>query len=128
MEHPWSRGQIAAALADPRARVRLAFANRETGGAEPIGFVVARQSAHLLEIDLVGVDSFHRRTGVARWLLTELIETAFAAGVDEVQLELAASNKPAHALYEALGFVVVGRRSRYYPDGEDASLLTRKLE
>jgi ribosomal-protein-alanine N-acetyltransferase len=42
-----------------------------------------------------------------------------------VQLELAATNAPALALYQGLGFVVVGRRSRYYPDGEDALLLSR---
>ena len=33
----------------------------------------------------------------------------------------------AAALYAGLGFVVVGRRERYYPDGEDALLLTRRF-
>jgi ribosomal protein S18 acetylase RimI-like enzyme len=42
--------------------------------------------------------------------------------------DLRASNRSAHALYAGLGFVVVGTRSRYYPDGEDATLLTRSSE
>ncbi len=33
----------------------------------------------------------------------------------------------AQALYAGLDFVVVGRRARYYPDGETGPLLTRPL-
>jgi ribosomal-protein-alanine N-acetyltransferase len=41
-----------------------------------------------------------------------------------VQLEVRASNQPARALYARAGFVVDGRRPRYYPDGEDAVLMS----
>jgi ribosomal protein S18 acetylase RimI-like enzyme len=57
-----------------------------------------------------------------------LIEAERAEGMRAVELELAASNDAARALYEGLGFVVVGRRSRYYPDGDDALLLTKAFE
>jgi ribosomal-protein-alanine N-acetyltransferase len=46
----------------------------------------------------------------------------------ELILELRASNVPARALYEQAGFVVAGRRPRYYPGGEDALLMTLDLE
>ena len=42
-----------------------------------------------------------------------------------VVLEVRASNAPAQALYRRAGFVVDGRRPRYYPDGEDAVLMSR---
>jgi ribosomal-protein-alanine N-acetyltransferase len=48
-------------------------------------------------------------------------------GLAEARLELAASNDPARGLYERLGFMVVGRRKRYYPDGDDALLLSRMI-
>ena len=41
--------------------------------------------------------------------------------------DLRASNGAARGLYEASGFVVVGRRPRYYPGGEDALLMTLDL-
>jgi ribosomal-protein-alanine N-acetyltransferase len=101
--------------------VRIAEGN---DGAQ-LGFVLARRIADLLEIDLVGVRAEHRRRGIARSLLDELIEDETQAGLAEARLELAASNDPALALYESLGFMVVGRRTRYYPDGDDALLLSR---
>lgn len=39
------------------------------------------------------------------------------------QLEVRAKNSAAVALYEGLGFTLVGRRKRYYPDSEDALLM-----
>jgi ribosomal-protein-alanine N-acetyltransferase len=46
------------------------------------------------------------------------------ARIDEVLLELRASNRPALGLYRTLGFVDAGRRSRYYQEPvEDAVLL-----
>ena len=120
-EHGWSAAAVAGAVEGSGARVRLA----EGGDGVLLGFVLARRIVDLLEIDLVGVRPGHRRGGIARSLLVGLIEDETAAGLAEARLELAASNDPANALYAGLGFVVVGRRTRYYPDGDDALLLSR---
>jgi len=124
---PWSLSAIEAALALPAARGSLVILRPDRPDSAVVGFVLARRGPELLEIDLVGVDPAHRRAGLARRLLEGLIESEQRAGVREVQLELAAGNVAARALYEGLGFVVVGRRARYYPDGDDALLLTRML-
>jgi ribosomal-protein-alanine N-acetyltransferase len=117
----WSADSVSAAIGIPEARVRVA----EGSDGAQLGFVLARRIVDLLEIDLVGVRTEHRRRGIARSLLDELIEDETQAGLAEARLELAASNDPALALYESLGFMVVGRRTRYYPDGDDALLLSR---
>ncbi len=88
---------------------------------------MARRIADLLEIDLVGVRAEHRRAGIARSLLAGLIEEETEMSLAEARLELAASNDAARALYLGLGFMVVGRRKRYYPDGDDALLLSRMI-
>ena len=93
----------------------------------PPGFVWARRIVDLLEVDLVGVRVEHRRCAVARSLLGRLIEDETMAGLVEARLELAASNDPARGLYVGLGFMVVGRRTRYYPDGDDALLFSRLI-
>ena len=124
---PWRRAALEAAIGARGARGLLAVFRPDGPDSCVAGFVLARRVAELLEIDLVGVDPAHRRAGLARRLLTHLIESEQRAGAREVRLELAASNAPARALYEGLDFVVVGRRARYYPDGDDALLLTRRL-
>jgi ribosomal protein S18 acetylase RimI-like enzyme len=47
-----------------------------------------------------------------------------AAGAEVVHLEVRASNEAARRFYGELGFDEVGARPRYYPDGEDAVLLS----
>lgn len=121
MAPSWSVAQVGAALASPRACLMC----QEDAAGGLVGFVLGRRvDRDLVEIDLVAVDPDRRRQGVGRALLEELIASERQGGVETFQLELAAGNAPAFALYAAVGFVVVGRRARYYPDGEDALLLT----
>jgi ribosomal protein S18 acetylase RimI-like enzyme len=120
MERPWPRAKLAPALIGPGARVWLA----EDEAGRLTGFVVARRVDDLLEIDLVGVDPRCRREGIARALLRATLAAEADAGLSEVRLEVVAGNRAALRLYEALDFVVVGRRKRYYPDGDDGLLLS----
>ena len=53
---------------------------------------------------------------------------AQALGVRTVYLEVGVRNQPARALYEAIGFEEVGRRRRYYANGEDALILRASLD
>jgi ribosomal-protein-alanine N-acetyltransferase len=123
----WSRAELSRALAQPMARVWVAESEPGPAGDDDrlIGFVVARRILDILEVDLVGVRSDQRQRGVAKRLLGDLLEAEVERGLAEARLELAATNDPARRLYTALGFVVVGKRSRYYPNGDDALLLSR---
>lgn len=74
----------------------------------------------------VGVDPGHRRQGLGRRLMTEILDAARAAGCREVHLEVRADDAGAQALYAGLGFERTGLRRRYYrSDGTDA--LTMRL-
>ena len=131
LERGWGAEAIRSALSARGSRVVLAIdedGNETAGrGERSVGVVLARRVADLLEIDQVGVLPSDRRHDAARAMLDFLLEMARAEEICEARLELAAENTGALGLYEALGFVVVGRRARYYPDGDDALLLTRKL-
>lgn len=54
------------------------------------------------------------------WVFTKYNGTA-----REVWLEVHEKNYRAYALYQKLGFVQTGQRSRYYPDGSAAILCTK---
>jgi [ribosomal protein S18]-alanine N-acetyltransferase len=67
-----------------------------------------------------------RRRGVGRRLLSALTAELRTRGARAITLEVRAGNLSALSLYRGAGFMVEGRRPRYYPDGEDALLLWQR--
>jgi ribosomal-protein-alanine N-acetyltransferase len=92
------------------------------------GLALLRVTADEAEILTIGVIPAMRRRGVARALLDESVKQAQALGVRTVFLEVGIRNQAAHALYQATGFQEVGRRRRYYANGEDALILRATLD
>ena len=74
----------------------------------------------------IAVDPAFQRRGLGRQLLQHLIDELIKRNVLTLWLEVRASNLPAIALYEQLGFNQVSRRPNYYPTAsgrEDAILM-----
>lgn len=136
MDHPWNFSQISDALSADNAilvtreSVQGEGLGQGSGESEPLeGLVLGRRlDFDLTEIDLVAVDPERRRLGIGGEILAQFLSREVAEGVVEVRLEMSSENLPARALYESKGFVVVGRRARYYPDGADALLLTWRAQ
>ena len=75
------------------------------------------------EITNVMVLPGYRNRGIARKMLTELLERGRRLGADEFTLEVRTGNLPAIKLYESLGFVCEGIRPGYYRNpAEDARI------
>jgi ribosomal protein S18 acetylase RimI-like enzyme len=64
---------------------------------------------------------------VGQQLLTDLLEYARRQNALTATLEVRVSNQVAQRLYRKYRFEDVGRRPRYYRDGEDALLMTAQL-
>jgi ribosomal-protein-alanine N-acetyltransferase len=56
-----------------------------------------------------------------------VIERGKKRGMRDVFLEVRISNQAAQKLYEKFGFSVLNKRTRYYPDGEDALILHKRI-
>ena len=96
-------------------------------GGEVVGvgsLWLAPDDAHITSLAVAGEA---RRRGHGRRLVTALMALAGSLGAEAVTLEVRASNGAARALYGGCGFEEVGERRRYYPDGEDAVIMTRAL-
>lgn len=74
-------------------------------------------------ITLLAVAQAHRRQGLGKILLQNLLATAEHRQLERATLEVRASNQAAMDLYHQFGFQLAGCRKRYYPDGEDALIL-----
>ena len=76
-------------------------------------------------ITTFGVHPEWRRRGVGRQLLLALVQLSVDMRASRMTLEVRAGNHAAQELYRRFGFIVAGRRARYYTDdGEDALVMT----
>jgi len=83
-----------------------------------VGRVVAPDESEVLN---VAVDRGHRRRGIAEHLLGELL--LFFSGT--CFLEVRESNAAAQQLYKKMGFIEVGKRSRYYDNPQEDAIVMR---
>ena len=74
----------------------------------------------------VAVHPDFRRRGIAGALVNALVTRLREMGSHSLTLEVRASNSPAIALYEKLGFRQVGRRPNYYRHPREDGLILRK--
>lgn len=87
------------------------------------GFLILR--IILDEAEILTFGTTVKRQGVGSALFFEGLERLKQAGVQQLHLEVAASNQPAQLFYKKFGFIATGQRKAYYDDGDDA--LTMRL-
>lgn len=121
---PWTRRNFEDSIAEG-SPVR-GHAHVLTVDGVPAGWAVMHPVLDELELLIIGVAKAWQRRGLGRRLLSNLIESARGTFVC-VHLEVRASNAPARALYDALGFEEVGRRRNYYrtESGREDAILMR---
>ena len=95
---------------------------------DPLAAVWYQCHSDCAEIIDLRVRRDERRNGLA----TRLLNASFDAldGVEKVTLEVRAGNTAARALYERMGFQIVGHRAEYYSTSqgrEDALLMSMLL-
>jgi len=118
----WSMQHFADEFANPVAKIDLYWCQDVLAG-HLCSWLIAGE----LQIQNLATLPGMRRRGVAARMLGFVLERSRRSDLESASLEVRASNKAAIALYEKFGFVAAGRRAAYYPDGEDALLMTYNL-
>lgn len=104
---------------------RVLVAANDTGESPKLlGVAVAWRVAGDAQVMELAVRPAWRRRGLGGALLEAVCSAASDAG-GACLLELRESNTGAALLYERHGFLRVGLRRKYYPNGEAAVLMTR---
>ncbi len=118
---PWSENSVASELKNPLSCWLVA---EEDGVAA--GYIGSQTVMDESDMMNVAVHPDHRRKGIAQALVNELVEALKKRESHCLTLEVRASNEPAKALYEKLGFVQVGLRKNYYRNPKEDALILRK--
>lgn len=111
----------------PTARHWLARWLRRPASRQVVGYAGLWLVIDEAHINTLAVHPEWRGRGVGEKLLLELLRYARAHNALTATLEVRVSNTAAQQLYRKYGFEEVGRRPRYYRDGEDALLMTVKF-
>jgi len=107
--HPWSRGNFVDSLVHHQDAWTV-----RCDSDVLLGYFVQMpvvDEAHLLNIS---VKEVMQSQGVGRYLLKHVVERAKFMQMESISLEVRVSNLRVVAIYEAFGFVLVGRRKNYY--------------
>ena len=92
-----------------------------------VGFALATVLFEDAELPKIAVQPTCRGLGFGKMLLCALENGAKERGAERMFLEVRAGNIPARKLYERNGYVTLRIRSKYYPDGEDALEMQKRL-
>ena len=127
---PWTQGMLKEDIERSLNDDRLVFltAKDPEEGSKPCAYIIAFMiPGTFAEVQNIATTPERRRQGIARKMMLEIISRAREEKIKELELEVKADNTPAICLYESLGFDRTGLRERYYQDGSDAVLMTKKL-
>ena len=118
---PWSEKSIASELDNPLSCWLVAVS-----GEQVVGYVGSQTVLDGSDMMNIAVSPDFRRKGIAESLIEALISFLRERGSRCLILEVRASNVPAIALYEKLGFLEIGRRRNYYRNPKEDALILRK--
>jgi [ribosomal protein S18]-alanine N-acetyltransferase len=113
----WSERSWRGELLSERRVVLIARAHH------PVGVITLQAMDHTADLHRLVVAPRHRRTGVARRLLTAGLVSVAHLGARSVLLEVGFTNEPAIALYQNFGFEQLAARENYYGPGRHALIL-----
>jgi [ribosomal protein S18]-alanine N-acetyltransferase len=117
---PWPRNAYRREIVQNRMASYMVIRD----GDEIVGYAGLWKMHDEAHVTTVGVRRKDQGRGFGLALMLALIDRAYRLDSRWVTLEVRASNFGAMALYEKLGFKVIGRRRGYYTDdGEDAVVM-----
>ena len=118
---PWSENSIATELTS-----RLSYWLVAVEDGQVVGYIGSQSVLGESDMMNVAVHPERRRRGIAEKLVLALSHDLKQRDNVCLTLEVRASNAPAIALYEKLGFAQVGRRPNYYRNPKEDAFIMRR--
>ena len=117
----WSERSVASELQNKLAHWLVCL-----DGSRVAGYVGSQTVLGETDMMNIAVHPDYRRRGIAAKLVDALVADLKTMESHCLTLEVRASNAPARALYEQLGFQEIGCRKNYYRSPREDGLILRK--
>lgn len=118
---PWSVNAMAYELRNPLSTWFVAMDGEVVAGY--VGSQTVMGEADMMNL---AVAPDYRRKGIGQALVEKLVDDLMRKDTYCLTLEVRVSNASAIALYDKMGFVVVGKRPNYYHHPKEDALIMRK--
>ena len=118
----WGPDRVARSIANKDTSTLLACERERV-----VAFAIMYFGDEHAHLNLLAVRQSHQRLGIGRHMIAWLVESAYAAGVATIHLELRASNYTARSFYRSLGFTESAYIPGYYRGREMALRMVRVL-
>lgn len=115
---PWSERAFRNELTHSDRIFLVALVGGEIVGYGGVWLVI--DEAH---VTTLAIAEEHRKQGIGKKLMIELLEKSKEADMVCSTLEVRASNEAALKLYEALGYKQIAKRKGYYPDNKEDAVV-----
>ena len=122
----WNPQRVEAALRHPETLTVVAC-DRVRNAERIVAFAIMQFGEEHAHLSLLAVQPAHRRLGLGRRLLEWLTESAYAAGITAIHLELRAANQGARRFYRSMGFNETAYIPGYYRGREMALRMLKEL-
>ncbi|WP_329887294.1 ribosomal protein S18-alanine N-acetyltransferase [Pseudoramibacter faecis] len=125
---PWKEASFFQEIKNPLAHyVIIEHSSGQEQALQVVGFAGEWCVADEAQIMKVAVLPDWQQRGLGRRLMKTMMDYARLNGCTEMTLEVRQKNHQALKLYRHLGFEIIGKRERYYPDGSNAYLMSVPL-
>jgi ribosomal protein S18 acetylase RimI-like enzyme len=118
----WTPKKVRQHIKDSDSMVLIASIDGEISGFSIMKF--GDTQAHL---DLLAVESKLRRKGTGSAMVEWLEKSCITAGIEDIRLEVRASNQGAQNFYSSLGYRHLGQVVGYYDRRETAVIMGKSL-
>ena len=117
---PWSFEAFADIAKQDGCKIYVIF---DMQLSKMIGYSVFYYALDQGDLANIAVDPEYRRWGLGSKILKYTVQNAAENGVNELFLEVRASNAPAIGLYEKHGFTKIGIRRNYYKHPKEDAVI-----
>lgn len=121
----FARRNLARMLASRSAEFVLA---EKSGRPAGYALVLFRKGSRVARLYSIAVVPEFRGMGLSRRLMQAVMDCAISRGCDRVRLEVRSANAHAIRIYERSGFKLLREKSGYYPDGEAAFHMEKRID
>lgn len=95
----------------------------------PVGFVGISNLLDTIDLQYIAVNTSYQNQGIGTKLFYHILHIAKENNINNIMLEVRASNENAICFYEKLGFTKISIRKNYYKDtNEDAFIYEKNLK